>query len=33
VLRWTPATLALHLEELRDGARLEIERLLARLAR
>ena len=31
--RAAPSTLALHLEELRDGARPEIERLLARLAR
>jgi radical SAM superfamily enzyme YgiQ (UPF0313 family) len=33
LLRRTPATLALDLEGLRDGARPEIERLLARLAR
>jgi hypothetical protein len=32
-LRRTPATLALDLEDLRDGARPEIERLLVRLAR
>jgi hypothetical protein len=33
LLRRTPATLALHLEEMCDSARLEVKRLLAHLGR